>query len=228
MDLISIIADNVALLWHSLKGTDFYAILTLIGILSLSLIKVSIFILKKFGLTVNFNRATSVEQIAAENQTREIQQIAVRVEDTVTVEQLQQSLAVINETLNGIKTQISTLSETIQPNVAAVAALKQDFENFKYALSRDITAFRQDIGSINIQTEQHVKSIKDILYRGHDLMHRVEVQLEKLDELMRTAVPEFRDYHKDLSKEISELSRDIALLERTVQTQGGGAPLTLR
>lgn len=44
-------------------------------------------------------------------------------------------------------------------------------------------------------------------------------QLEKTDEFVKAFVPEFRSYHKELGKDMTELSKDIALMERSVQTQ---------
>ena len=50
-------------------------------------------------------------------------------------------------------------------------------------------------------------------------MQRIISQIDKIDEFTRAAIPEFRSYHKELSKEVSELNRDIALVERTINTQ---------
>ena len=47
----------------------------------------------------------------------------------------------------------------------------------------------------------------------------VHVQLEKIDEYVRSSVPEFRQAHRDLSKDLSTLSKDIALVERSIQAQ---------
>jgi hypothetical protein len=44
-------------------------------------------------------------------------------------------------------------------------------------------------------------------------------QLEKIDEFTRASIPEFRGYHKELVRQVSDLSRDVALVERSIQTQ---------
>jgi hypothetical protein len=48
-------------------------------------------------------------------------------------------------------------------------------------------------------------------------MHRVLSQVEKVDEFARTAIPEFRSYHKELSKEVSQLSREVGIMDRVLQ-----------
>jgi hypothetical protein len=45
------------------------------------------------------------------------------------------------------------------------------------------------------------------------------LQIEKIDEFVKASIPEFRGYHRDLGAELNNLSRDIALVERSLQMQ---------
>jgi hypothetical protein len=84
----------------------------------------------------------------------------------------------------------------------------------------------KEIEDINYQFKMHYQhdqqsheTSKDLIRRISESIERIFIQLEKSDEFFRTTVPEFRTYHKDLSKELSNLGRDVTLIERGIQTQ---------
>lgn len=57
------------------------------------------------------------------------------------------------------------------------------------------------------------------LAKSQDAISRNLTQIEKVDEYIKASVPEFRAYHRDLGTELNNLSRDIALVERSLQMQ---------
>lgn len=110
----------------------------------------------------------------------------------------------------------------------AMAAFKTEIQQSTSLVARDLELIKQLIGKNDAANVLANENIKHLIQRNQDVIHRVSSQLEKVDEFARAAIPEFRTYHKELSKEVGELNRDIALVERSIQTQINSSSVKLR
>jgi hypothetical protein len=111
---------------------------------------------------------------------------------------------------------------------AAMVAFKHELQQSSALVVRDLELIKQLIGKNDAADVLAHENVKQLIQRSQDIMQRVSSQLEKVDEFARAAIPEFRSYHKELSKEVGELNRDIALVERSIQTQMQTATVKLR
>lgn len=110
----------------------------------------------------------------------------------------------------------------------AMVAFKNELQQSSMLVVRDLELIKQLINKNESSDALAHENVKQLIQRTQDMMQRVSSQLEKVDEFARAAIPEFRSYHKELSKEVSELNRDIALVERSIQTQINTSSVKLR
>jgi dsDNA-specific endonuclease/ATPase MutS2 len=102
------------------------------------------------------------------------------------------------EELSNLRTQVALTCDRILDEVAEVKHLLQ---------------------SHNDGSQAQYMSLLGLLNKNQEAIARNLNQLEKIDEYMKATVPEFRAYHRDLGTELNNLSRDIALVERSLQMQ---------
>lgn len=119
-------------------------------------------------------------------------------------------------------------SEAIKKQITDYALLQKDLSAAKVEMNRGI----EDIKILFRLHEQNDiqmhQNVKDLLQRVLDLLSHMNTELEKIDEYVRSIMPEFRSDHKEIGRGITELSKDIALIERTIQTQINSNGITLR
>ncbi len=75
--------------------------------------------------------------------------------------------------------------------------------------------FNRHEQSVDITHQTH----KELLNHVLDVTTRLKVEVEKFDEYVRSVIPDFKADNKEINRGITELSKDIALIERTIQTQ---------
>lgn len=124
--------------------------------------------------------------------------------------------------------QMQRLSDIVS-KVEILVTIKREVETSISSIQEDIRAIRHQIQMHDVNDEKSFNSIKDSLQRVQDAVNRIMNQVEKADEYAKTVVPEFRGHHKDLNSALAEISKDIALVERSIQTQiVSSAGVTLR
>lgn len=109
--------------------------------------------------------------------------------------------------------------ETIRSQITGLVLLKKDLTASFTELNSQLDDVKHQLKMHDAHDMQVFENFKEVLHRSQEVVQRVLSQLEKVDEFTRAMVPEFRSYHKELSKELGELSRDVALVERSVQAQ---------
>ena len=97
--------------------------------------------------------------------------------------------------------------------------IKRDAHSISEGIIKELSDIKHTLKMHDVQTHQDSEISKELQNRMHGILGRMISQLEKVDEFARAAVPEFRGYSKDITKDISNLSRDIALVERSIQNQ---------
>ena len=197
-------------LWSALSLSEFITVLTLIVGISLMIVKFFIRFLSKSNMLSGLLRDDSAANL---------DDIAKQLDKTVTSEQHTVSIDRILDALQTIKSQYDNHDELMRNQITEILLLKNDVETLSEGISRDLDEIKSQLRQYELHSHQSSEGMKDIVQRCQDLMQRIISQIDKIDEFTRAAIPEFRSYHKELSKEVSELNRDIALVERTIQSQ---------
>jgi len=161
------------------------------------------------------------------------------VDDLKTIQSKLDTMMTVDEFEKAFKLICERLIDSNQALIHEVDDINKRLEALS-VLGREVQLSFKDIGEDLDDIKSHVKLeaaglaqrealLKVELAKSLELLQRVLSQLEKVDEFSKAAVPEFRSYHKDLAKSLSDLSRDIALVERSVQTQiNTGSAVKLR
>jgi uncharacterized protein YoxC len=121
--------------------------------------------------------------------------------------------------IDSIKKSIADIQEKIDDGNIAAQESKRDFMTLTASLQRDVLELSKKIESIDLEINHTNDSSRELLNKVNGLIAKLISQVDKIDEFAKTAVPEFRSYHKEISKDLSDLSRDVALVERTLQNQ---------
>jgi uncharacterized protein YoxC len=121
--------------------------------------------------------------------------------------------------IDSIKKSIADIQEKIDGGNTAAQESKRDFMTLTASLQRDVLELSKKIESIGLEINRTNDSSRELLNKVNGLIAKLISQVDKIDEFAKTAVPEFRSYHKEISKDLSDLSRDVALVERTLQNQ---------
>lgn len=159
----------------------------------------------------------------------DIKEIQTKLDDVMTVDEFEKAMQALTQ--NQIRANEIVMQElhALQARLEAIAATGREMQ-----LSfREIHEDMLDVKDQNRETHSNVTAstilLKTEVAKALEHTQRVLSQVEKIDEFCKAAVPEFRSYHKDLSKSVSDLSRDVALVERSVQTQlNTGSAVKLR
>ena len=141
-------------------------------------------------------------------------------------DELTSGLAQVNQSCKSMVDSIDTMRQYVMENeqlirkeMSDLLMFRRDFERISSHVNNELLDIKHQMKMHDVQDASSFDALRELLIRGQELMVKTQMQLEKFDEFARVAVPEFRTYHKDISKDISELGRDIALVERTIQNQ---------
>lgn len=207
----------------SLSPTEFLVVLGLIFVAVYTSLR---FILRhlrrghKDGLATFFTGSDDSEEI------REIQ---TKLDDVMTLDEFETAIHALTQ--NQIKANEIVMQElhALQSRLEALAASGREVQLSLREVHEDML----DVKDLNRETSNNLTAstvlLKNEIAKALEHTQRVLSQVEKIDEFCKAAVPEFRSYHKDLTKSVNDLSRDVALVERSVQTQlNTGSAVKLR
>ena len=125
----------------------------------------------------------------------------------------------ILDTIHQLNREHTTRLADIFAKVEMFSSLKRDIEASINIIQEDIRSIRHQMQMHDMADEKNFNAVKEGLQRAQESLNRVMIQVEKIDEFARAMVPEFRGHHKDLNSALAEISKDIALVERSIQTQ---------
>jgi len=144
------------------------------------------------------------------------------------LEVMQEEAKLQNSNLSHYSQQINALKAEVELAFANASAhienIKQELKLFDIHNDAVLRQIDSQLGDISKQTssqsahsETSYASVRENILRGQEVMHRILSQVEKVDEFAKTAIPEFRSYHKELSKEVGQLSREVGIMDRVLQ-----------
>lgn len=198
----------IQLLASSLTTTQFILVVLAIIMLTGTLFKFFLSLTKKKGGVLN-KLIGNDEQDSTDK----------KLDTLLSSHDYEDSVMKIFTSLDEIKHNTKLYDTYFKEQITELAMMKKDLEQLHEATAKSLEDLKHQAKMHDVSEMQASETLKSTLQRGQDIMHRVASQLEKVDEFTRAAVPEFRSYHKELSKEVSDLSRDIALVERSIQNQ---------
>ena len=209
MDLIIDILKKLA---TTLSPTEFLLVLGLIALV--------IFYSAKFVMKRK-NGIVSALVGPDETMLNAITAIKTSVDDRFSALETSHSLAheKIIEVVREIKDDSNEQAERLRKQITDILLLRKDIESAFTAVEKQLDGMIQ-FSKVTVSHDSQVHdALKESLQRIQENLARLNNQLEKIDTIIGAMIPEFRSYHKELGKEIGELSRDVALVERSIQTQ---------
>lgn len=221
MDTILNLLSQLA---SALSPTEFILILGVIGLVSFGVIIYFIKnVRKKSGLWSFLN--------APEEEVVELKDVLENVESLTTIseQRFKDILESHKDILAGHKEILINVLITRDENrdkSAIIIGYLEHIKNFEGSLNAARVELVQHIDELHRQFSIHdlhdqqlYESLKTTLVNSLLVINRINAQVDKMDEYARTAVPEFKLAHKELNRDINNLSRDIALVERSIQSQ---------
>ncbi len=153
------------------------------------------------------------------NSANQIKEFHDKIDAIPTKEDHKQTFEVLLSKLDELKNQSISSLDTMRANATEILMLKRDLQALADQLSRDIDIIKDQLKHQENDGNSAASNLKITLHQVQDILLKITSQLDKIDEFARAAVPEFRSYHKELSKDISDISKDIALVENTLNSQ---------
>jgi chromosome segregation ATPase len=148
-----------------------------------------------------------------------IKEFSEKLDDVPTKEDHKQAFDALVEKLDELKHHSMSNLDAMRSNATEILMLKRDLQDLADQLARDIDVIKDELKHQESEGDTVTSNLKTTLHQVQDILSKITSQLDKIDEFARAAVPEFRSYHKELSKDISDISKDIALVENTLNSQ---------
>lgn len=142
-----------------------------------------------------------------------------KIDEIPTKEDHKQIFDVLVAKLDELKHHSISNLDALRSNATEVLMLKRDLQDLAEQLARDIDVIKDQLKQQENDGDNATTSLKITLHQVQDILSKITSQIDKIDEFARATVPEFRSYHKELTKDISDISKDIALVENTLNSQ---------
>lgn len=214
---MDIILDLLKMLSASLSPTEFVVVLSVIALSSF--IVVSYFlknVRSKSGMW-SFLEEPEEEPVELKDVRDAVEQLAA--DNTRQHEELTISQRAILAAVQEARAEDKERAETIIRYLEELAKLEHFLLTVKNDVSHQIEELQNAVLSYQTTSEQDYARLRSSLETAVQVLSKINLQLDKIDEYVKSAIPEFKMAHRELSKDISNLSRDVALVERSVQSQ---------
>lgn len=103
--------------------------------------------------------------------------------------------------------------------ITELQEIRTYLDDVKLNITEQIDSVKSSLALSDQKNAQQFDSQKSSMISLLDMINRMHNQVDKIDEYVRAAIPEFKQAHRDLTRDLSALSRDVALVERSIQTQ---------
>lgn len=184
----------------------------------LFLIAGAVFFVVKFILK-NTKGSGGLLGIFGADKNAKLDELSVKIAETVSKQELEKHEARLVSILDEMRREAQKHNSELCEHVQTISIMKVELENSFEQVNKQIDSIHHQMKMHDLHDEAQFATIKESVVRGQELMNRILSQVEKVDEFARTTVPEFRSYHKELTKEVHTLSRDISVMDRVLQAQ---------
>lgn len=151
--------------------------------------------------------------------TATLETIDKKLDTVATIAGVETALNGVTAFIAGIDRDSTVRHNVLQAQISQILAIRSDIQKFEETAKRELNVIQSSFAVHSAHDHQAFDNIFDFLRRNQESIQRISLQLEKMDDFSKGWAPEIRDYHKALTKEIGELSRDISLMDRTLQAQ---------
>jgi len=219
---VEIVFSLLKQLASSLSPTEF---LTVVSIVAITIFMIVRWLLRQLAK----GRKDGIIGLFTFSENNELKNIQTKLNEVMTLEEFEQAFKLISERLVSNIEPTTTEINTINQRLEAISVLNREAQMSFKDVGEDLDDVKSYVKLESAANAQNIAALKGELAKVLELLQRTLSQVEKIDEFARASVPEFRGYHKELAKGISELSRDVALVERSLQTQiNTGSAIKLR
>lgn len=135
------------------------------------------------------------------------------------LDEIEKNTTDILASLAVMQTQDKLNSDALSKHIEELNALHGLLSDTKENITKQFDEIKHQFKMHDLHDHQAFENLKASIEETLDVINNVNSQVEKIGDYVKNAVPEFKTSHKDLSKDISDLSRDIALIERSLQNQ---------
>jgi homoserine dehydrogenase len=214
--------DIVKQLAASLSPTQFLWILGIIAGTTFFLVRFILANKKKIVSWLTGQKEVDETQVA-------LQDIKAALLKLLTTQDFQQDLARLDVSIKLALTAQAADLEAIREKLVELSSIKTELVTASRHILDELSEIKHTIHVHNDGSQTQYRDVLLQLNKSHELIARNLMQIEKMDEFFKATVPEFRGYHHELGTELNNLSRDIALVERSIQMQmNSGLAVKLR
>ncbi len=135
------------------------------------------------------------------------------------LDEIEKATADILAALTVMQTNDKLNAATLQTHLDELREMHDFLERSKEEAVKQFDEIKHQFKMHGMHDLQAFENLKNALDDAMSIITTANMQIEKIGDYVKNVVPEFKVSHKDLSKDISELSRDLALIERTLQNQ---------
>lgn len=150
---------------------------------------------------------------------KSLDKVYARLDTLATKNDLDKLILQIDTTVKERTDQLDTDFSIIREKLESIAIMRRDVEELKTRVVDDITEIRQLQESNSKIISGRFDEVLANIYRNHDTYTKLIRELEQIDEFMKQSVPEFRDYHHELTRTLAQLNKDLALVTAISQMQ---------
>lgn len=220
------ILDTLVQLASSLSPTAFLGVLSLVVGAVLTTIKIMNYFSSKkkkaggiLALLTGQAAVAVTEELTMQDVQKKLDILLSNIDTLATANDSDKISEKILFSLTEVKRDIAESAEQFEEHTANIISLRAEINDCFKAVLAEFADIKHYMKMHDVTVHQDSEAAKELQQRIHGIVVRAISQIEKADEFSRTTVPEFRSYHKELSKDVSDLSRDIALVERSIQNQ---------
>lgn len=150
---------------------------------------------------------------------QQLEDINRRLESAVSKDDLHKMEERIITLIADLRSEARSHDSDLSAQLQTISVMKVEIEKEFEQVMKQMDTIHHQMKMHDIHDETSYAAIRESIQKGQDIMLRIISQVEKIDEFIRTSAPEFRSYHKELSKEIGQLSKDIGIMDRVLQAQ---------
>jgi hypothetical protein len=205
---MDIILALIQYLLATLAPTEILVVIALLGLASFFAVK---FALKRKNAIMSFFAKDEDEDETLKRINEKLAMALTREEFKAAMAQFE--LVVKHELEENTKT-----IDVFKEKFVEIATIRQDINDreFQRVIEQIDESREIFLAQYEKSAQQHALILSSTT-KLHDAQSKTLSQVEKIDEYVRAAVPEFRGYHRDLGSDLKMLGRDLALIERSFQ-----------
>lgn len=205
---MEIIFALIKYLTASLTPMQFLVVLGIIGVATFFSIR--FFLKKKSAIMAFFTK----------DEDENLKHIRAKLDSSINRDEFNNSLQKLEALIRFEISESGRSLISLKEKLVEISTLRSEIDDKDFQrVINEIEELRQVLMAQNEATSRAGALLLSNTNRINDEQAKVLSKVDKIDEFLKAAVPEFRGYHRELGSDIKMLGRDIALVERSIQLQ---------